>query len=303
MLSRRVLLAGAAAAAFGGCGLPPPGRGPTPASPPSGPALPGQQALIALRAALDAASRATLTPAQAALVSWSIDVNDDQRRAVSLSASMASASAREPAPSPADAPMLLASALGGAAAAFGTQALDPRTARPVVWASMAAWATSTAAQLPAAAAAREPARGVRFPAPQDPADAAQAALDAAAATLYGLQVAAGVPGLSATDAEAIASRLGAWASLRDEVAASIRSASATPTPAPPWFQAPRPPDAVAARAMVARLQAAALPVLGRTVAHGPVALRPTLVTALGEVATDVPRWGGLVERWPGLPVT
>ena len=43
--------------------------------------------------------------------------------------------------------------------------------------------------------------------------------------------------------------------------------------------------------------------LGRTIAHGPADLRPLLIDALGATAADVPVWGGLLERWPGLPST
>lgn len=295
-----MLLGSAVATALGGCALLPPAGGPPAVSTPTAALLPGQDAVVALRAALDAAAASGLTPAQAALVSWALDVNDDQHAAVSLPVPPASPA---PAPTAGLRTAGLAQALDAASGAFAVQALDAWVARPLVWASMAAWARATAADLPAARASREPARGVLLPAPQEPAEAGQAALDAASAALYGLQVAAGATGLSAGDVAAFSSRLGFWAGLRDDLAEAIRTTSATPTPGPPWFEAERPQDAESARAAAARLQAAALPVLGRTIAHGPAEFRALLVAALADVATDVPRWGGLLQRWPGLPTT
>ena len=315
MLTRRVLLGGAALAALTGCGVLPSGVPPVSAPTPD-PSVPGHEALQELRAQLVTAASGPLTRAQADLLGWALDVTDDQFPAVSLSAPVATAAPTPslvPVPTPAveatstpappPTPPGLAAALETAQEAFTAQALDASTARPIVWASMAAWTVALAAQFPEASGAREPGRGVRLPAPQEPDAAAQAALDAAAATLYGLQVAAGAPGLAADETDALRGRLEFWSGLRDDLAAGITAASATPTPAPPWYAVDRPADAAAGRALAARLQAAALPVLGRALAHGPAALRPLLVTALGDVAADVPRWGGLLERWPGLPST
>ena len=229
-------------------------------------------------------------------------MNDDQYAAVSLTPPATPHPTPRPASTPTDL-TLLVRALQEAREAFTAQALDASTARPLVWASMGAWCAAVAAQLPEAAGAREPARGVRLPAPEEPETAAQAALDAVAATLYGLQVAAGTPGLSGEETAALRARLGFWSGLRDDLTAQIRTASATPTPAPPWYDVKAPTDVASARAMAARLQAAALPVLGRSLAHGPDDLRPLLAGALADVASDVPGWGGLLERWPGLPST
>ncbi len=330
MLSRRVLLGGAACAALAGCGVLPGPAAPTLAPTPD-PSVPGHAALHALRAALDDTLAGALTRGQADLLAWARDVTDDQFPAVSLAVPDAaaptpslvagptptpSASASvgadptpgasatpAPAPAPAPVPPGLADALATAAEAFTTQALNAATARPVVWASMAAWCHAVAAQLPDAAGAREPARGVRLPAPQEAADAAQTALDAADAARYGLEVAAGAPGLADDEVRALRARLVFWSGLHADLLGALATASASPSPAPPWYAVERPADAAAGRALAARLQASALPVLGRTLAHGPADLRPVLASALGDVAADVPRWGGLVERWPGLPAS
>lgn len=296
-----MLLGGAALATLAGCGVLPGSEEPRIAPTPD-PSVPGHSALQALRAALSEAHLAALTRPQADLLAWSTSVNDDQYAAVSLAPPATAQPTPQPASTPTDLTRLIR-ALEEARAGFTAQALDAATARPLVWASMGAWCAAVAGQLPEASGAREPARGVRLPAPEEPEVAAQAALDAAAATLYGLQVAAGAPGLSGEEAAALRARLAFWSGLRDDLTMQIRAASATPTPAPPWYEVKAPTDVASARAMAARLQAAALPVLGRSLANGPDALRPLLAGALADVATDVPGWGGLLERWPGLPST
>ncbi len=300
MLPRRLLLGGAALATLTACGILP-DDAPSIAPPPD-PAVPGHRAIEALREALVTVSAATLTRPQAELIAWARDVNDDQFEATSLVAPPTTATTPASGAPVADLDAL-ARSLGEARTAFTAQALDPTTARPLVWASMGAWCAALAAEVPDAAGLREPARGVRLPAAQEPGAAAQAALDAAGAALYGLQVAAGTPGLSDAETAALRARLASWAGLRDDLGAQIRTASATPTPAPPWFDVKPPADPAAARALAARLQASALPVLGRSLAHGPAEVRPLLAAALADVAADVPRWGGLLERWPGLPST
>lgn len=301
MLSRRVLLGGVAFAALAGCGVLPEVGTPTLAPTPD-PSVPGHAALQALRAALDSAASASLPRPQADLVAWALDVNDDQHRATSLAAPAGDRPTPGTGGSPADLGPLSAG-LAKAQAAFTAQALDAATARPLVWASMAAWCVAVGAHLTDPNVTREPGRGVRLPAPQEQAAAAQAALDATSAALYGLQVAAGAPGLGPDEAVALRGRLGFWSGLRDDLGAAIAQASAAPTPAPPWYDLKPPADAAAGRELAARVQATAMPVLGRALAHGPASLRPVLTGALGDIAADVPRWGGLLERWPGLPST
>ncbi|MFT3877663.1 MAG: DUF4439 domain-containing protein [Propioniciclava sp.] len=358
MLSRRLLLGGAAGVALtalGGCGVLEPGGAP-PASAPN-PSVPGHAALAALRIRLDAAASADLTAAQTDLIAWAHGVNDEQHAATSLAVPSARGTTADPSggasadpsgrasadpsgrasadpsgaasagpagtpgasgdpaagpagstttPSAPDAAKALAAledALDEASAAFTAQALDASTARPLTWASMAAWCAALRTQLPRPSATREPARGVLRPAPQSAGEAFQAALDAANAALYGLQVAAGHPGLSAENRARLAARMTFWTNLRDTLDALARATSATPSPAPPWFEVARPASAEEAIAMVARLQAAALPILGRSLAHGDHALRQPLAAALADLAVDIPRWGGLLERWPGLPST
>lgn len=308
MLSRRLLLGGAAGAALSalsGCGVT---SGPAAPALTPDPSVPGHAALTRLRTALDAAAAGALTPAQADLVAWASGVNDDQHAATSLaipSATPVPSASLSATAGPADpGPPLtgLDDALGRAAEAFTAQALDAATARPLTWASMAAWCAALRTQLPDPAAAREPARSVLQPAPQTAGEAAQAALDAASAALYGLQVAAGQRGLSTEERTRLTARLRFWTNLRDALTSAV-PASASPTPAPPWFAVQSPADAADARAMAARLQASALPILGRCIAHGGEGVRAVLVRGIADVTADVPRWGGLLERWPGLPTT
>lgn len=327
-------MAGAAALALSGCdaisGLDP-ARAPTASA--HDPSVPAHGALVALRARLDAASASDLTDDQAALIAWALSVNDDQHAATSLEVPTAvspppssrppssptpswrppssptpsspTPSARTPsapAPDAASPFAALATGLADAEAAFDRQAQDSATARPLTWASMAAWCAGVRAELPEPHARREPARGFLQPAPQTVDEAAQSALDAASTALYGVQVAAGQPALDAADRARLATRLAFWTNLRDALDTLARAASVTPAPAPPWFEARRPSSAEEAFAMVARVQAAALPILGRSLAHGGQASRAKLGVAIADLAVDIPRWGGLLERWPGLPI-
>ncbi len=313
VLTRRRLLGALAPLALSGCALVPPGSESTRAPSPTATPLPGQAALLALQVELDAARTSAWSAGQADLLRWALSVVADQRAAVHVPSPTPT-----PAPTPTLTPTLtptpaptsatplpapdaaaVVAALLRAAEAFGAQALDAATAQPVVWASMAAWAAGVAAQFPAPTAGREPARGVLLPAPQDAAAAVQAAADAAAAALFGLQVAAGAPGLTDADAARFDARLAAWQGLRDALAAT---ASASPQPGPAFFEVDRPADAVSSRALAARLEASAQEVLGRSVAYGPAEVRPLLVQALRGIGQAVPAWGGLLQRWPGLPL-
>ncbi|MDO5535657.1 MAG: hypothetical protein Q4F65_13535 [Propionibacteriaceae bacterium] len=303
MLSRRALLAGVPLWAVAGCALIPPASAPTPIAAPD-PSVPGHAALYELATAAKTALDAPLTAPQAELVTWVRSVLDDQFPAVSLATAAPAPSATPTSLPPASEPLgMLGQALSSAATSFTAQALDRSTARPLVWASMAAWSVATGADLPTAQARREPARGVRLPAPQEPAEAIRDAVSAAHAARYGLEVAAGAPGLTEEEQRSLRARLDAWSGLAEALSAGLATATTSPAPAPPWYDVERPADATAGRALAARVQAAALPILGRTIAHGPAEVRPALITALGDAAADVPRWGGLLERWPGLPAT
>lgn len=308
MLSRRLLLCGAAGAgvlALSGCdavaGL---ASAPAPLASSPDPSLPAHAALIGVRRRLDAAAAADLTDAQAGLIAWARRLSDEQHAATSLAVPAPwSPAPASPAPDAASALAALADALAGAGAAFARHALDATTARPLTWASMAAWCAATSAELPEPRANREPARGVLLPAAQTAQEAAQDALDAASAALYGLQVAAGYAGLDAGERGHFAERLAFWAQLRDRLDAQARQDALALAPAPPWFDVRRPADRTDAYALAARAQANALPALGGGLAHAHPGSRGTLIEALAGVAVDVPRWSGLLERWPGLPRT
>lgn len=314
MLGRRVFLGagllGAATSLLPGCALTPGGEVPLAPSP-SAALLPGQVALLELRAALAQAGTLAWPAPRDQVVAWALGVTADQLVAVSLPAA-------SPAPTPApsqpeagpDAATSLAAALAAASGAFRAQALDDGSARPWAWASMAAWAGVTAGLLARPDVSLEPARAALDPPRQSAAEAVQAALDAAAEAAYGLQEAAGTLGLSADEVTVLRGRITAWHALRDALLAAVAptpdpSATATPTPGPtparPWYRVDRPADADAARTLAARIEAATLPVLGRSLAWGPAGVRAACVDAIVATAAEVPRWGGLVERWPGLP--
>lgn len=269
---------------------------------PSATPLPGQTALGTLVTQLDTAHAASWPDAHAAVIRWACSVTRDQCLAVSLPA---------PTPLPAGgghvdgvdetARTHLIDALRDAHKAFRTQALDASTARPLMWASMGAWAEATIGQVEEPTAAQlEPARSWASPAPQEPAAALQSSLDAADQSVYGLDVIAGTPGLSDADRSALSTRRLFWLEVRDTLAASV-AAPATPTPAAPWYALDRPADVTAAYEACAHLQGEALPILGRSIAYAPASAQAALADALASTARDVPQWGGLVERWPGLP--
>lgn len=310
MLSRRTLLGAAAVGAAGlllpGCALTPPGSEPSIAPPPSADLLPGQQALLDLQHGLDAVAAAA-SDVERPLLAWAQGVVAEQLAAVSLGDRTPSASPPpSPTPPPGSAsvppPTQAGDLLRKAATAFAGQAVAADVAQPHIWASMAAWARSTAAQLPSPGALREPARGVLDPPAQTPAEAVQSVLDTVAEVVWGIQTAAGTPGLTASELDAARARINAWWSLRDAVE-ELAAPMASPTAPPPWFDLDRPADVVAARAELARLEAAALPALGRAIAFGPESIRPALVDAVAGAALAIPAWGGLLQRWPGLPIT
>ncbi|WP_232550141.1 hypothetical protein [Propioniciclava soli] len=298
-------LAGIAGVALPGCALVPAGA-PRVAPSPTATPLPGQVALGTLREALASAAGTPWPDAHAALIAWALGVTADQCVAVSLPAPTPVAATATPPAEQADPALVaaLAEALGSAATAFREQSVAASSAHPLVWAAMATWALVTADQLADPIAAREPARSVLDPAEQSPDAARQAALDACAEVSWGIEVAAGAPGLSADEMARARGRLDAWAGHADALREAL-GPTPTPhvTPAQPWYELDRPADATAARALLARLEADALPVLGRSFAFGEASPRPPLLDALADAAADVPRWGGLVERWPGLPAS
>lgn len=300
-------MGGSLAAVISGCAVPTtPEPGPSVASPSATP-LAGQSALLQLVADLDVARAQSWPPGQAALIDWAAGVVRDQCIAVSLPAPSgvpsagAAATSAEP-----DALAALKAALAQARDSFRDQALDTASAHPLTWASMAAWAGATLDQVADPTAEREPARTIQSPAPQNETEAVQSSLDAADAAIYGLGVIAGTPALKATEVEDLTERGNAWRSFRNTLtlayADSTPPPTGTPTPAAPWYSVDRPTSRATAYAAVAALEGATLPVLGRSIAWGDPALLPTLVPTLISTAQDVPRWGGLLERWPGLPI-
>ncbi|MFV0453067.1 MAG: DUF4439 domain-containing protein [Propioniciclava sp.] len=307
MLGRRTLLAamlgGATTLTASACARQPngPSRMPTPLMSPSATPLPGQNALTTLVAGLDVA-RATAWPtAQTELIGWAGSVVRDQATEVSLPAPPPLPPASEASTSPDEAAVAgLTSALRDAGDAFTAQAADPSSARPLIWASMAAWAATTADQVDDPQAPREPARSVLTPAPQDAHSAVTTSLSTADQAVYGLGVIGGSPGLTEADRAALRRRITAWMSVRD----ALRDAagpSPAPTPGAPCYDIARPVDREAARQAAAALEGAALPILGRSVAYCSADTAAVLANALSGAARSVARWGGLVERWPGLP--
>ena len=235
-----------------------------------------------------------------------LGVTADQCAAVSVPVASPGAGPSEQRPEAPDAAALSAlhGALLTAGEAFSAQALAGTAAHPLLWAAMTAWTRATAAQFDDPTAHREPARSVLDAAEQAPDAALQAALDALGEAVHGIELAAGTPGLGADEVAAARARIDAWFGHRDALTDALGpTPTPVPTPAAPWFEVPRPGEPTQARALIARVEAATMPILGRAFAFGPNATRPPLLEALADAATDVPRWGGLVERWPGLPVS
>lgn len=308
-----MFLGGILFASASGCAAPP---SPAPTHSPDEAWSAGKQAVATLRAALDAV--ASQDAPHAALLAWALSVSDDQFAALSLPAIPATARRIVPttptgapsitpmptsSPTPPDTPAASpVNALVTAAAAFAAESTAEAASRPLLWASMSGWALALAAQWPAANAALEPARTVLDPAPQTPAAAVQSALDAANASLYGLQVAAGAPGLAPKEKTELLNQQESWLTLRDALSEATATASPEPTPAPPWYEVARPQDPAAVHALAAKLHHDALPVIGRALAYAPAALRGALTNQIATSASVLPMWGGLMQRWPGLPL-
>lgn len=300
-----MLLAGVGASAtLSACALVPPApapRTPTPATPTP------DAARSAVRDLGDALARAHADeqdPARSALLEWALDVAGEHAAAVG-----AAGPSWSPRPSPATPPTAtpagvgpLQDALATAVPIFRARALDAATEQPLVWAAMGAWARALSGEVGRPVAAREPRRDRLPPAVQTVAEAAQAAASAVEEALYGVQVAGGAVGLSPDDLTRIRARVVFWQQLRDDLRVALGpSPSPSPTPGPPWFAVGQPPDAEAAAALVVRLESAALPILGRSLAFGSDAVRARLTDAVGAVAADLPTWGGPLLRWPGWP--
>lgn len=293
LLPRRRILGGAlgllGVASLGGCALVPPAGSPVAPLPVPTPDLTAaHRALLGLHARLAAVD----TPPPA--LRWCLGVVDEQLAALGLTA-----------PPPSTAPpsvKVVRAALGDATSLLRERALDPRTADPLAWASIAAWSRGAADALGRTAPQLEAARTRLSPAPATPAVALGALLTTADQVRFALEVAGGTPGLSTGRADAVRDRLRDWALLRRDVAAALAALpEATVPPAEPVWQVQRPADPDAARALVARTEAAALPPLGRAVAAGPDAVRPALVDALVAGAAVLPAWGATLPRWPGYP--
>lgn len=306
--------AGVTLTSVAGCALVPPG-GPTPSLSPTPDATPdpGYAAFAGVHQALASAHADETDPGRFAVLVWALDVAAEQAAAIRTTVPAVPSRTPPPTPTPAASPgappasaapdafPALRAALEQAAPMYRARALDPSTAQPLVWASMAAWAVALATtaghDVPL-----EPARDRLPPPVQTVAEADQAATSAVAATLYGVQTAGGAPGLTPDDLDRIRARVVFWSQLRDDLRRSLGpTPSAGPTPAPAWFQVPRPTDAAGAAALVVRLESAALPILGRSLAFGSDPLRARLAPALAGVASDLPSWGGSLLRWPGWP--
>lgn len=330
VLSRRVLLIGAGALPLSltGCALVPPGAS-TPALTPTATPTPdaARDALVAVHEALADAYAAEPASGRTSLLAWALEVTGEQADAVGATVRQvtvapspavtsgpavtpipASTAGTETTPSPAATPAplptldALVAALGRAATQYRVRALDPATAQPLVWATMAAWTRALAGSLAMTGAVGE-ARRDRLPPPvQTVAEAGEAAVRAAEQVLFGVQTAGGAPGLAPDDLDRIRARVVFWRRLRDDLRfASGPSPSPSVTPGQAWFDLPQPVDAAAASALVARLETSALPILGRSLAFGSDPVRARLTDAVAGIAASLPTWGSPLLRWPGWP--
>lgn len=277
-----------AAAGLGGCALVPSPSTVMPLPVPTPELTPAHRALLALHADLAA------VPAPTPAVAWCLDVLAEHLTAVGVAAPAPATTA----PTMAD----LRSALAAATPLLRERALDARAADPLAWASGAAWTRGAADVLRRKEPLLEAARTRLSPAPAEPAVALAALVGVADQVRFALEVAGGTPGLSRGRADAVRDRLAAWARIRREVAGALAELpGATVPPAEPAWALDRPDSPDAARALVARTEAAALPALGRALLAAPDALRPTLVDALVAGAGVLPGWGATLPRWPGYP--
>lgn len=313
------MLSGAGTVLLGlsGCALVRPGAQPPSPTPDAAAATPdaGGSAVLGVHQALAAAHAVETDPGRLGVLAWALAISQEQGAATRTP--LPAVTGRTPAPTPEATPApspettpaptpdtiaRLRDALASAISTYRARAVDPATAQPLVWASMAAWATALAASIDRPGVALEPAHD-RLPHPvQTVAEADQAAVLTVREVLYGVQVAGGASGLSPADLDRIRARVRVWTQLRDDLHRGLGpTPSASPTPGPAWYQVPRPPDAAAAAALVVRLESAALPILGRSLAFGSDAVRTRLVRSLDDIATDLPTWGGPLVRWPGWP--
>ncbi len=294
VLTRRCLLAGSLAT-LAGCALVDPSKDPTPLPSPSRTPSPSLDAVVEVHAAAGAALLGEwgATQGQLDVLGWMVSVCAEQAEALDIALP-----ADDPAPYLGDDPLpALRELLGSARSRYVASATDPTAARPLLWASMAAWTTGAKTALGLDEPLPGFARGRMDPAPGTPEETLTSAVSAAFETAYGLEVVAGTPGVSDRDIKALSSAAMKWRHW------GIDTASAADLPAvpEPFYLIERPESAEAAISAAAEMITALTLHLGRAIAHAEVPQIPTLVDALNTASGQVPRWGGRADRWPGIP--
>ncbi|WP_040157517.1 DUF4439 domain-containing protein [Nigerium massiliense] len=165
---------------------------------------------------------------------------------------------------------------------------------------MATWCRLAAVAVVAGNVRVQQEGAAQLPASAAPIDAANDALAACHAVIYGLPVTLATPGWTPPDRAAVLGRLAAWRVLRDTLVDAVTAIPGTPIAALASYDIQPPGTPAAARAEVGRLQAAALPHLAVAIQSGPASARPALVSVLGTATYDLTRWGTPIPRWPGL---
>ncbi len=311
-MGRRSLLGLAVAGlcATAGCAALPP-RVPTPTPSPT-PLPPAELAALALVRAVDAVATASAADDPwLPTWTWSLEVAREHLDAIHVPVpalaprTPAPSATASPTPNPALAParQALTAALAAALGPYRATALDPATAQPLVWASMAAWAATLASRLGQATPGPVQADQRRHTPPvQSAQEAAADALSAAQQVLYAVQVAAGTPGLPPEELSRLRGLIRFWSQVRDDVASGVRTRPSASVRAPePWFAVSLPADPAAAAALVAQVHAASLAIIGRSVAFGAQDLRNALVGVLERASVEAATAGAELPRWPGWP--
>lgn len=179
-----------------------------------------------------------------------------------------------------------------------TAALAASGPAALLWASLAAFSGTMAAELPSGLASLGD-DGTEL-APDLTGTGADRVLQLTAQAVYGYEAALAATGLSKADTRMLRGRLGQWRTLRDAIPAAVPGLNAGPPPIGYDLRPAR--NRSAARQIAAETEAAAVPMLGAWVAGTSSAAERRLgVDALGSSNTALVGFGGTALRWPGWP--
>lgn len=256
------------------------------------------------------------TPAQVTVLDWALDTIASQCEALRMevpprtSVSAAPLGSASPAGTPSPIPTAsttpvtspiatLMSVLRQTGQHHHVDALaDPE--HPLVWASMAAWAFTTADLLEHNRGLVAPTQPLKMPRAVKPAEALNQALSACHQMHYALPVMLSVPQLNSSVRATIVQAHHRWTALRDTLIDAVRATGSEPVVAEPWYDITPPATVVEAERESGLMQLKALPHLGVGIAFGPVEYRGILADALTAETRSLPMLTTPIPRWPGL---